>query len=697
MAQKTNLNINPYYDDFDSEKNFNRVLFKPGFPVQARELTTVQSILQNQIQKFGSYVFKDGSVVNPGGISYDDEFYAVKINSRNLGVDVSVYINNFLGKTIVGETSGVTATIRFIALPDNQNVEDLTIYVKYLNSDNNNKFTPFINGEFLYAEENVTYGNTTISAGSNFASLIPLNATSVGSAVSIAEGTYFVRGFFANVKKETIILDYYTNKPSYRIGLKIDELLVNAKDDDTLFDNAKGFANYAAPGADRLQINLSLTKKLLTDNLDTNFIELLRVDEGQIKKVEIKSQLASLGDYFAERTYEESGHYTIKPFGLSTHNSLNDKIGSDGLFLDIESTDDGNTPSDDLMCVKVSPGEAYVRGYNFERISPTILDVEKPRDTLEVKNSSVAFEFGNLLRITEWAGDVPALRSNIDLKDAAGDDIGKARFYTANLTDAAYEGPTTKWDFYVYDLQTYTKITLNKSRDLNAGDFVKGANSGATGFVVATATSVEHDLRQTSGTFAKGESLLINGVRTSTPVAVSAISQYDIRDIKSVSDGGSFTANTFIEEHPLQGIEEAQVNISSGAGTGGGGILALGGQFFNGVRIGDYIIFTNSTGNKCIVRVTEVVSSTQLHVAAGPDIQGFAHQETLNDTVRISLGYTTIKNDRSASLYSPLSNPNVSTIDLSTSTLKVVTQIANVTSDANGRIELTSANISNLC
>ncbi len=40
MAQKTNLNINPYYDDFDSEKNFQKVLFKPGFPVQARELTT---------------------------------------------------------------------------------------------------------------------------------------------------------------------------------------------------------------------------------------------------------------------------------------------------------------------------------------------------------------------------------------------------------------------------------------------------------------------------------------------------------------------------------------------------------------------------------------------------------------------------------------------------------------------------------
>ena len=54
MPQKTNLNVNPYYDDFDKANNFYRVLFKPGYPVQARELTGLQSILQNQIENYGS-------------------------------------------------------------------------------------------------------------------------------------------------------------------------------------------------------------------------------------------------------------------------------------------------------------------------------------------------------------------------------------------------------------------------------------------------------------------------------------------------------------------------------------------------------------------------------------------------------------------------------------------------------------------
>ena len=231
MAQKTDLNISPYYDDFDSEKNFYKVLFKPGYPIQARELTTLQSILQDQVKSFGSHIFKEGSVVIPGNIAYDGNFNSVKLNANNFGVDISLYIDKFIGKKISGQISGTTAIIQFIALPDGLNVDDLTIYVKYLDSDNNFEFNPFEDGESLIAEENITYGNTTINAGTPFASLISLNATSVGSSASIGDGVYFIRGYFVNVSKQTIILDNYTNTPSFRVGLKIEELiwLVNQK------------------------------------------------------------------------------------------------------------------------------------------------------------------------------------------------------------------------------------------------------------------------------------------------------------------------------------------------------------------------------------------------------------------------------------------------------------------------------------
>ena len=77
MAQKKDLNISPYYDDFDPSKNFYKVLFKPGFPVQARELTGLQSILQNQVEDFCSHIFNVGCIVNGAVLTLDIQFIAV--------------------------------------------------------------------------------------------------------------------------------------------------------------------------------------------------------------------------------------------------------------------------------------------------------------------------------------------------------------------------------------------------------------------------------------------------------------------------------------------------------------------------------------------------------------------------------------------------------------------------------------------
>ena len=70
-----NYNVAPYYDDFDESKNYHRILFKPGFSVQARELTQMQTALQAQIDRYGQFAFKDGSRVVNGkatlNVNYD--------------------------------------------------------------------------------------------------------------------------------------------------------------------------------------------------------------------------------------------------------------------------------------------------------------------------------------------------------------------------------------------------------------------------------------------------------------------------------------------------------------------------------------------------------------------------------------------------------------------------------------------------
>ena len=110
-SQSTNLNVSPYYDDFDKFKNFYKVLFRPGFPIQARELTTLQSVLQNQVASVGSHLFKDGAMVIPGQVGWDNNVDCILLQSSFLGSEVENYRDSLYGATITGLTSGVKAEV----------------------------------------------------------------------------------------------------------------------------------------------------------------------------------------------------------------------------------------------------------------------------------------------------------------------------------------------------------------------------------------------------------------------------------------------------------------------------------------------------------------------------------------------------------------------------------------------------------
>ena len=119
MPQKTNLNVDPYFDDFDSKKNFYKVLFRPGYSVQGRELTTLQSILQNQIENFGKYAFKQGDLVIPGEVGFNTKLDYVKLSSVSevaTNVDGEIVyqkydIKKLLGLELKGINSGVVASV----------------------------------------------------------------------------------------------------------------------------------------------------------------------------------------------------------------------------------------------------------------------------------------------------------------------------------------------------------------------------------------------------------------------------------------------------------------------------------------------------------------------------------------------------------------------------------------------------------
>src|SRR5210317_374608 len=173
--EKTNLNVTPYYDDFTESKNFHRILFRPGFAVQARELTQLQSILQNQIERHGRHMFKEGTVVIPGAIGFTNEYYAVKLQSTFVSTDITSQIDDYVGKRITGATSGVVAEVIQATAAT---VDDpITLFVKYIRTGTDGVTTVFADGE------NISANGTVGSFGANIesATLATANATATGS------------------------------------------------------------------------------------------------------------------------------------------------------------------------------------------------------------------------------------------------------------------------------------------------------------------------------------------------------------------------------------------------------------------------------------------------------------------------------------------------------------------------------------
>ena len=292
--QKTDLNVAPYYDDYDPNDKFHRVLFRPGFAVQARELTTLQSILQNQVEKHGRHFFKEGSMVIPGQISFDNKYYAIKLQANHSGNPISGYLADYVDGVITGGTSGVTA--RVVGFTDATATDEPTLYIKYISTATQTVSAAgsvgastagitnrFVNGESISVDKAISSGS--IAAGNLSATLITAKAYGTGSSAAIEEGVYFIRGQFVKVDAQRIILDKYSSSPSYRIGLTISETLITPEGDTTLLENATGSTNVNPKGAHRLKIALTLSKLPLGSADDEEFVELMRVKNGSIQRI----------------------------------------------------------------------------------------------------------------------------------------------------------------------------------------------------------------------------------------------------------------------------------------------------------------------------------------------------------------------------------------------------------------------------
>lgn len=558
MSIDTDLNISPYYDDYDTEKDFHRVLFRPAVPLQARELTQLQTILQQQIERFGQYQFKEGTIIKGCTFTFDATVKYAKLfdkTSAGTDVNVSLFDKNDYVRTSANLIAQIVDTRSGL---ESQNPNLNTLFFKYINTGSA-QTTSFANGDVLEIYPNATaVANVTITAegagysnsdtvifssdlkgvgaaanvvtyaangsikeititangagytvadyptvavtsgnasASGFTGTVNLIKTAnvtianasfgtgigagntefkpVGSAyqMKVEDGIIFQKGNFQRFAAQDIIVSPYTRKPhELAVGVVTTEAVVNSSIDTTLLDNASGYSNENAPGADRLQLKPVLTVNTTAEvSASNNFLQLVKFQNGQKVSMNQEPVLGDLTDELATRTYEESGDYVVDPFVISTEELV------------------GNTTH---LSAVVGAGIGYVKGRRFQTVGPTRVPIQKADTTVTAAGQSVSVNYGQYIKIDETMGHfgaenndqilildaphnllstgagvkvLPAQSSNtVNVNGVTSNVVGTARIRKLEQESDNEGQASSQYNLYLYDVKMYVGKSFNK-------------------------------------------------------------------------------------------------------------------------------------------------------------------------------------------------------------------------------------------
>lgn len=427
----------PYYDDYLDSKDstgaqfhsrgFNQILFKPGYAVQARELTQMQSILKDQITKFGSNIFKHGSMVVPG-----NSFSQMNL-CRIRATTASYEILNLEGSEIYHQATGLRAYVKKVTSSNNT----ASIYLQYLN----------IGTDLSGADVKIFSTDHEIKTQNGGSFVIDL--VSAASMAFINAGVFFINGSFVYVSAQSTVIDDSAT-PTKSVRLKIVESIVDSDTDSTLLDLAQGTNNYAAPGADRLVMKLELYSANPSDVITDDVIELMRFNSGVLEEHATMSKYNEIDRYMAKRTYDESGNYVVKGLVVSVREHLKSTYNG-GIYPappPLAPEDVTKYGYADKLAVIVSPGQAYVGGYSVEKLARKIITIDKSRDFITTPVTT-SLSYGQYFYVTNFNDGLPNItaRSSVNLYN----------FYTGSPTVIGTA------NVIALDLVLSDTTTLNKS------------------------------------------------------------------------------------------------------------------------------------------------------------------------------------------------------------------------------------------
>ena len=435
----TNFNKNTfattYKDDWVDSANYHRILFNSGRALQARELTQMQTITQEEIGRLGRHIFNQGAAVNPGSVNVNNTYEFVKLQ------DATLPSGTWVGTNLISGTNSIGMEV--LEAIDAEGSDPATLFVRYTSTSGGTAGTTPVR---VSAGETLTGGPAIVTVQTTDTVANP--ATGVGTKVSIASGDFFALNRFVFAKAQTMILSKYTGDPDATIGFKVIEDIITTADTNALFDNQGVSPNTSSPGADRYRIRLEIVNQADLDS-DENFCYVAKIRDGAIAtQVTGIEEYNKINDVLALRTQEESGNYIAKRFELNFE--TND---SDASKLDF----------------KVSQGVAYVDGYRSIVDAPLAIPVDKPRTTIALNNNVVSVDYGNYLEVSGNRG-IPDLSvfEKVDLVNqtahsgSPGSHIGTARVRAIKEDGSNYR-------IYLFDVQMSPGFNKQDTRSIGTG------------------------------------------------------------------------------------------------------------------------------------------------------------------------------------------------------------------------------------
>ena len=397
MPLETDLNVFPYFDDFNANNNYYRVLFKPSVPVQARELTQSQTILQDQIEKFGNWAFQNGDIVT--GCNIIDmpivpAVYLADTYTNGLSYSISSFVNTQVVSTQTGLSARVMAANSGLAANyPNTGI----IYLSYNNNGANstaNGISAFSNTDTLNFYTLSPSGRTLVGTVNTYSNSTANTFTTINAhGIQVGGGVVFINGNFVNVLNPTfgLVNNYGTYAGNNVVGFTLQETIINSNIDSTLLDNALGYSNENAPGADRIQLIPTLTV-LSGTTTSNNFNPIASYNYGTLVSKSVQGDVYSVvNQAIAQRIYDEAGNYVVNPPTVDTVTAIAGNTIITGL-------------SSNNMLARLNPFSGYAQGSYVNRIGTSYLNVRRGVDTLTNLQQQISFNYGGYLILNEVAG-----------------------------------------------------------------------------------------------------------------------------------------------------------------------------------------------------------------------------------------------------------------------------------------------------